>query len=568
MLTSARPNLFVIGAPRAGSSFLFSALGQHPDIFAPPVKEPHFYLADRWPLGGPEAQAFTAPLAEFKAGKRNSVWGGLMQDPADYAALYAPGQSRRWQLEGTPNYLAEGRDLAARIEKVSASDTCVIAVLRDPVARALSHHQLFVQNKWEPLAFEQAIAEADKRLAQGWAPTWDYLRYSQYETQLAGWRDVFGDRLQVVSFEDLTWNPQSVLDHLTAWLDLPRVALKSGTVFNQSVASDAVDHKQAARIIAQNGRLDVAAETAVFRAAARAEHIAPLVCVGMPVRNGAATIERALQSLQAQSYPNLQINVCDNASTDDTARIVARMAQDDPRIRLHRFDDLVDIHGSYTRALSTATGDYFMFAPSDDYWRAGFIAAAVGRLQADTNIAVCCGQIEVFDDAGKTETSAGVRMIRGSAGRRWQRALLKSADASRLYGVMRQRATVRLFPDTAPEGWDHYAAAKLALHGSIVTLDMVAMDRHATPRQDYQANVFRQEQTFWGRVFYARHVTRLFRDDPDINTGTPGAQAALLGYMLHQTALPLWQQRHWWLYKVFRRLAKLCRAVNAVAQPR
>ena len=76
------PNLLLIGAPRSGTSFLHQRLAGHPEIFAPRIKEPHFHLADRWPLGGPEADAFRQPIAEFVAGRRRSVWGGLLEDEA------------------------------------------------------------------------------------------------------------------------------------------------------------------------------------------------------------------------------------------------------------------------------------------------------------------------------------------------------------------------------------------------------------------------------------------------------------------------------------------------------
>ena len=45
----------------------------------------------------------------------------------------------------------------------------------------------------------------------------------------------------------------------------------------------------------------------------------PLVSIGMPVYNGERYVDEALRSLLAQDYPNLEIVVSDNASTDQTA---------------------------------------------------------------------------------------------------------------------------------------------------------------------------------------------------------------------------------------------------------
>lgn len=54
--------------------------------------------------------------------------------------------------------------------------------------------------------------------------------------------------------------------------------------------------------------------------------VRPLVAVVTPVYNGAPYLEAALACVQAQSYPNLVHVVLDNASTDDTADVIARFA--------------------------------------------------------------------------------------------------------------------------------------------------------------------------------------------------------------------------------------------------
>jgi len=41
-----KPNLFIVGAPKCGTTFLYHYLKQHPDIFFPNLKEPHFFGSD------------------------------------------------------------------------------------------------------------------------------------------------------------------------------------------------------------------------------------------------------------------------------------------------------------------------------------------------------------------------------------------------------------------------------------------------------------------------------------------------------------------------------------------
>ena len=56
------------------------------------------------------------------------------------------------------------------------------------------------------------------------------------------------------------------------------------------------------------------------------EHI-PLVSIGMPVYNGERYLAEAIESLLAQDYQNMEIIICDNASTDTTPQICQQFQQ-------------------------------------------------------------------------------------------------------------------------------------------------------------------------------------------------------------------------------------------------
>src|SRR5574337_923342 len=60
----------------------------------------------------------------------------------------------------------------------------------------------------------------------------------------------------------------------------------------------------------------------------------PPLSVIVPVRNEAVNIERCLAALLAQDYPDLEIIVVDDDSTDGTVDIVKRVVADDPRVRV------------------------------------------------------------------------------------------------------------------------------------------------------------------------------------------------------------------------------------------
>lgn len=78
------------------------------------------------------------------------------------------------------------------------------------------------------------------------------------------------------------------------------------------------------------------------RSDSRLPEPAPLVSVLIPARDEEANIETCLKSLQNQDYPNFEILVLDDNSSDSTAEIVERIASEDNRIRLFYSEPLPD----------------------------------------------------------------------------------------------------------------------------------------------------------------------------------------------------------------------------------
>ena len=104
----------------------------------------------------------------------------------------------------------------------------------------------------------------------------------------------------------------------------------------------------------------------------------PLVSIVMPTYNRADTIERAIGSVQAQTFTDWELIVVDDGSTDDT---VARIAGLEPRMRLIRQENRGFV-GARNTGLSASTGRYLAFLDSDDEWLAHHLELAVAFLEA------------------------------------------------------------------------------------------------------------------------------------------------------------------------------------------
>lgn len=92
----------------------------------------------------------------------------------------------------------------------------------------------------------------------------------------------------------------------------------------------------------------------------------PLISVIVPVYNIIPYLPRCVESLQKQTYPELEILLIDDGSTDDTPALCDRLAENDPRIRVFHKEN-----GGPSSArnfgLTQAAGAYVGFVDSDDY---------------------------------------------------------------------------------------------------------------------------------------------------------------------------------------------------------
>jgi glycosyltransferase involved in cell wall biosynthesis len=143
-------------------------------------------------------------------------------------------------------------------------------------------------------------------------------------------------------------------------------------------------------------------------------HALPLVTIGMPVYNEDRFLAEALRSLLSQDYPNFEIVISDNASTDDTGKICLAFAEQDKRIRYFRMERNEGAVSNFRRTMDLAQGKYFMWASGHDLWSVNLISECVHLLERDTNGVIAFGCCEWIDTAGqKISRTSGWTDTRG-----------------------------------------------------------------------------------------------------------------------------------------------------------
>lgn len=187
------PNLFVIGAMKAGTSSLHSLLAQHPEIYMSPVKEPGYFIV-------PDGCRAPRPFATAYAGNRRA-----------YLGLFASAGSAKYVGESSPDYtrLPSIRGVSERLWQFS-SEAKLIYILRDPVTRSISHYWWNVQNHGEHRGIYEAIYTDEQ-----------YRDVSNYAMQLRPYIQQFGrERIYVMTLERLIADPDGSLRDVFSWLGL------------------------------------------------------------------------------------------------------------------------------------------------------------------------------------------------------------------------------------------------------------------------------------------------------------------------------------------------------------
>jgi glycosyltransferase involved in cell wall biosynthesis len=92
-----------------------------------------------------------------------------------------------------------------------------------------------------------------------------------------------------------------------------------------------------------------------------------LVSIVIPTYNREKSVQRAIASAQAQTYPNIEIIVSDNASTDNTEAILTALVASDPRIRYYRHEKNLGPVPNWRFGIEKARGEYVKILFSDDW---------------------------------------------------------------------------------------------------------------------------------------------------------------------------------------------------------
>lgn len=130
----------------------------------------------------------------------------------------------------------------------------------------------------------------------------------------------------------------------------------------------------------------------------------PTVSIGVPVYNGERLVARALESLCAQTFADVEIIISDNASTDGTEAICRAYAARHPHIRYHRQPRNLGAAGNFNFVFREARGRFFKWAAHDDVLAPDYLAACVEALEANPDAVLAGTDAGLINDDGSPLT--------------------------------------------------------------------------------------------------------------------------------------------------------------------
>lgn len=123
----------------------------------------------------------------------------------------------------------------------------------------------------------------------------------------------------------------------------------------------------------------------------------PLLSVVLPCYNVEKYVEKCIRSLMGQSYKNLEIICVDDASPDDSNRILRALAKEDSRIRVVRHEKNKGLFHARLTGVAAAKGEWLAFVDSDDYISCDWFRPLVKRAE-ETDADITLGNIVEVDE--------------------------------------------------------------------------------------------------------------------------------------------------------------------------
>jgi glycosyltransferase involved in cell wall biosynthesis len=244
----------------------------------------------------------------------------------------------------------------------------------------------------------------------------------------------------------------------------------------------------------------------------------PAVSVGLAVRNDPHGVRRCIDSVLEQDFTDLELVICDNASSDDTVDTLREYASRDRRVTIHVNPVNIGSHENMNRTLELSQGRLFRWISADDWLEPRALSAGVEMLKRYPEaVGVTSGfTIHSPDAAPRFEQYAGEFPSSSDPARRFERMLwfFHAGDAKYdpIYGIYRRERLMDSGRIRPSERTDWLLSAELSLIGPIVHIDDLLANRSRTYPTLVDRAAFRRRLDPAAGERLRTSASRLYRD--------------------------------------------------------
>ena len=200
-----KPNFMIVGAPKSGTTSLQFYLSEHPEVFMSTPKEVNYFSHS-------EIEQEELYYKDFR-----------IETLSEYEKLFDEVSNEKAIGEASVSYLFYPK-IPYKIKK-TIPNAKIIILLRDPVSRSYSHYLMDERLGYVDVDFDRIIFNnsKDKLLSLYYQ---QYVELGYYFQQVKRYLDVFGkENVGVYIFDDLTTNPQNILNQVYILLEIEKIEL-------------------------------------------------------------------------------------------------------------------------------------------------------------------------------------------------------------------------------------------------------------------------------------------------------------------------------------------------------
>jgi len=199
-----KPNLFVIGAPKCGTTSIYNYLKLHPDVFLPNIKELHYFSY-------PEVL--------------NTYYDVKIESDLDkYLLWYREANHKKIVGDISPSYLYNDQS-AERIKSFNP-EAKVIAILREPIERAISHYLMDFKIGYVNKPLNQILKDSSSYYFK------EYIGNGLYYDKIKHFLEVFGNKMLILSFKEMQTYPSSFMGKIFSFLEIQPIEIDYSLKYN------------------------------------------------------------------------------------------------------------------------------------------------------------------------------------------------------------------------------------------------------------------------------------------------------------------------------------------------